>query len=412
MEKGIKAEYDLADIVAEPLLMDFVQLKPFCKEGKKYRELCDLLIENNFLVVPVELKMQDKEKAKPSRNEKKWAQKKLQEASNQINGAIQNLKVSEVITMHPYRGVLKYEPNKLKPQFGLVIVDYNLEPFEIDGELPRRSKSGVPIHYLSHNDFIIICQKLMTLPDLLDYFEKRSKIPAWAAPKFNDERNFYAYYLVNPYKISYSIQKEDYKDYWKKLETEFLENYNEKVREDEKVEVFNHILHILCTVEPIKIGSEPPYVKTITKLNDPDRLAVTKILNSLSRLHRREIISKIFEKLEKAETKPSGFSYFAYRTEDEGTYFLFVSSKNDRQHRKIELELLAHCLNTITPANKIVGIATESKNVPDGRSYDFIYLEDFPKDLDPEFVKEAKNYFKDFEKDIKYDFPKKSSLII
>ena len=413
IDKGTEAEIELANILSFPLLMDFVQLKPSCKEGKKDRELCDLLVEMNLKAVAIELKTQDKDKAKVERNDKNWAKKQLTKGARQINGALRSLEENLIKATHPFRGEMIFQPNSLQPLYGLVIVDYDFEPFEIDKNLPRRSNvKKIPMHYFSYNDFIIICQKLMTLPDLLDYLEHRSKVPAWATPNLNDEKNFYAYYLVNPNKISYDIQKEDYKDYWKKLEGEFLENYNQKVFEDQKVKAFNEILNILSTVEPINTGIEPKYVSTITQLDDPNRLEVTRILNSVNRVYRREFVTKMFEKIENAEKKKSGWSYFALRTEDENTFFLFLASKSKREDRKKELEFLAHCLNTLTKARIIVGIATEGKDVPDGRSFDFIYLEDFLEDYDPEFLKEARKYFKDIEFDVKYDFPKKSRIIL
>ena len=212
---GSKAEINLANFIAEPLLTDFVHLNPQCKEGYKSRELSDLLMEDDKLVIPIQLKFQDKAKARANRDEKGWANNQLKVALRQIKGAIKNVEKTEINTFHPYRGKIIFPANYFKCIHGLIIIDYNSEPFELDQQFLRRTKDGIPLHYFSYDDFITLCQKLMSYPDLMDYLNERTKIPAWSTPFIRDEKNAYAYFLTHKGKFNSSLISSDFKNQWK-----------------------------------------------------------------------------------------------------------------------------------------------------------------------------------------------------
>lgn len=402
---GYVAERNLANFIAEPLLYDFIFLNPEYEEGKKTRELSDLLIEDDRLGIPIQLKFQDREKASIDRDEQKWAIKNILRASKQLTGTIRNIEKYEITSEHPYRGKVIFPEHHFQCKCGIVIVDYQSKPFIIDSSLLRRAKNNIPIHYFSYNDFITLCQKLMSLPDLMDYLEQRANIPAWATPKFGDEKNAYAYYLTNKGKFSSSIIISDFDNKWDELTTKYKDAFQEKEKEDENVYIFNEILKTFSTKEPIELPNRPSYVQSVTKINDPNRINVTRIINRIRRIHRREISKKLLEKIIKAEKSELGFNYFAYKTDDPETIFLFLSSRNSRTKRVEELTIMIDCVNNILNPKRVIGIATESENALKGRSFDIMCLEDVPPSDRNEDIENCKQFFGEFNMGFEYDFP-------
>jgi hypothetical protein len=132
---------------------------------------------------------------------------------------------------------------------------------------------------------------------------------------------------------------------------------------------------------------------------------MTRILNKVSRIHRREISKRFIKKILKAETSELGFNYFAYKTDDPDTMFLFLASKHSRKARIEQLQVMANCVNNILNPKRVIGIATESETVPNGRSYDFICIEDLPPDEIKEHIDICKKLFDNLKYDIEFDFP-------
>lgn len=409
---GNIAEENLAKILAQPLLIDFIHLNPTCIEGKKERELCDILIEDEPVVLPVQLKFQDREKAKVTRNERRWAENQLKTASRQIIGSISSIQNYDINTRHPYRGKLTFPADKLKCRHGIVIIDFNTEPFKLQADYPRRTNNNIPIHYFSYKDFISLCEKLISLPDLLRYLDERAKIPAWSTPLFNDEKNTYAYYILHAGEFGFTLDLNDFHEQWNLLTTKFRKRYLLKEHEDEKALIINEMITQLSVHKPVIVDQENQYIKTIDSLEDIDRLLITRHLNRMSTLYRRGVAKKLLDKIEKVSTSKRGYRYFAFQTDDKDTFFVFMASKYSRKERLRHLEILCDCINHLANVKRIVGVATEGMNPKDGRSYDFVYMEDFPKEGDSEYIKHCKEYFQGFHEENEDDFPNDEPNII
>ncbi len=409
---GYRAEENLAKVIAEPLLIDFVHLNPSCMEGDKERELCDILIEDEPLAIPAQLKFQDRRKAKSTRDEKRWAESHLKSASRQIIGAINSIQNFDIKTNHPYRGKLNFSAGSLKCRHGLVIVDYNGESFTLSEKYPRRAINNIAIHYFTYKDFIILCEKLISLPDLVTYLDERGKIPSWSTPMFSDEKNVYAYFLIHAGKFDYTLNHSDLKGQWDLLTTDLKEKYLMKEQEDEKALIINEMLTHLSTNQPVIVDPENKYVKSIDSTEDPDRLLITRYLNRMRTLYRRSVARKLLDKIEKANTSNRGYRYFAFQTDDKDTFFVFMASKYSRKERLRHLEVLCDCINHLANVKRIIGVATEGKNPTDGRSYDFVYMEDFPKENDPQYIKHCEEFFQGFREENEDDFPDDETKII
>ena len=327
--KGHIVEDILSRIISEPLLLDFVHLRPLCLRGRKTRELSDLLIENAPIAIPIQLKVQGIDERNIEKSQA-WAIKHLRLASRQIEGALRWISQQDIEVDNSFRGKVKFPARTLTGIHGVVIVDYFNSPFSIGNDLPRRFNNLIPIHYLTYSDFHILCKSLMTLPDLIDYLNERAKIPAWATPKLSAERDTYAYYHMHGGKFHNVAHWSDFTGEWRRLTTDYAIEYKEKLDADHNAGFFSEILQRLHEIDPKATDYEKGRIQLMTRVHITDCM---RRLNSLKRLHRRLILKKLHEKALRADTSNNGVNYFLFESEDRKTIFIFLASRLDREER-------------------------------------------------------------------------------
>ena len=413
MDFGSRIEEILSSLLSEPLLQDFVHLRPK-KASKKNKELCDILIEDEPTAILVQLKAQDLNIAKANREEQRWVKKQLRKAESQTKGAIRNLSLSDLSFFNPTRGEINFKAGQLFAKHGIVIVDYNSSPFLIDDKLDNRTRQNIPIHYLTYNDFIVLCRQLKTLPDLITYLNERSKIPKWSTPLLGDEKNVYAYYLMNKAEFSYNVCRNSFLNSWETLTIKYREKYFKKIDEDKQADLFQEILNEMYEIDPMITQFEPNYEKRVSSIKDPNRVEISRSLNRIKLIYRREICKRLFKKLELADTNPLGFNYFSIASEDRKTLYFFLCSRHERHKRLEELRTFSTLLYDICKdIDRVVGVATENLHSDSGRSFDYILLEGIVREQDEKLLKKFKEtFFKDMEYNQLYDFPDDKPQII
>lgn len=418
--RGERAEELLAQIISDPLLVDFVHLRPYYQRVSRHIELCDLLIEDASKSILVQLKVQDLSQGNPGRNPQRWARKRIGEASRQIIGALRWVSRVDIFSENPVRGSIRFSQGDLAGQHGLVILDYSSGPMTIESELPRRTAESVPIHYFSFEDFVILCQSLQTLPDLIHYLDERAKIPAWSTPKLNDERNAYAYFLMNQGTFNSSLVESDFDGQWYRLTHHYRKEYGEKLRADEMGKLFSQILHHIHNADPERGTYTPQEIENMHAPDNfsPQRIAETaRLLNRLRNIDRRNIVERLWEKIEKADDSYLGYNYFAYRPEvyDLRVMYLFLASRHDRSSRLKQLFAMAvYVLNIVPDAEFVAAASTESRGVGEknGRSFDFLLIDKNLRDTDPQGTSDSMRFFGQLEWTKTHDFPSENRRII
>ncbi|RPI19198.1 MAG: hypothetical protein EHM58_02455 [Ignavibacteriae bacterium] len=413
MNFGNHIEEILSKLLSEPLLQDFVHLRPIILHEKK-RELCDILIEDEPSAILLQLKVQDLTKANENRDQKRWAIKQLTKAESQVKGAIKYMSLSDISCSNTVRGEIRFNKDQLHAKHGIVVIDFDSVPFLLDDKFDSRTKMNVPIHYLTYSDFILLCQNLKTLPDLISYLEERAKIPKWARPLLGDEKNVYAYYLMHKSTFSYSIIRGDFNNKWCELTINYKKKFSGKVYEDGQTELFQKVLKELYNHDPIVSQLAPSYVAKIGNVSDPDRVEISRSLNRIRLLLRRAICKKLWEKLELSDTSKLGYNYFSIASKDKKTMFFFLCSRHNREKRLEELQIFSTTIYDLhKDINRVIGIATENLHSATGRSFDYILIEGIVREQDEDFLKEAKHtFFKNMEYISLHDFPDENLSII
>ena len=407
---GTRAEDLLAAIVSYPLLIDFVHLRPIYQRGSKNPELCDLLIEDESKALLVQLKAQDLRQAKPNRDPQRWAQKQIKKASKQVRGALRCLPYQDLVSNNPVRGPVTFPKGSLIGCHGLVIIDYSSSPFKIDEKLPAITDDLTPIHYFSYEDFIWLCQHLMTLPDLIQYLDQRANIAPWEWPMLNGEKNAYAHYIMHRNTFDPAIQADDFNDAWQRLTTKYATEYEKKIHEDQKTELFTKMLRYMHNTDPDILNYIPDSLESLKPSIANEITEIARKLNRFIRLDRRYISEEMIKKLRLADQSPLGFNYFAYQSLTEGpiTTFVFLASRHPRKERIKQLHGICECVNNTIESDFVIGVSTESLQISEekGNSFDFLMLDDSAKDKDPEVVENCRKLLSQTEIVQIHDFPR------
>jgi len=407
---GTRAEDFLASIVSYPLLIDFVHLRPIYQRGSKNPELCDLLIEDESKALLVQLKAQDIRQAKPNRDPRRWARKQIKKASKQVMGALRCLPYQDIVSNNPVRGPVTFPKGSLIGGHGLVIIDYSSSPFKIDEKLPAITDDLIPIHYLSYEDFILLCQHLMTLPDLIQYLDQRANIAPWEWPMLNNEKNAYAHYIMRRNTFDPTTRADDFDGEWQRLTTKYATEYEKKFHEDQKTELFTEMLRYIHNTDPDLLNYIPDSLESLKPLTVNEITEIARKLNRFIRLDRRYISEEMMKKLRLADQSPLGFNYFAHQSQAEGpiTTFVFLASRHPRKDRIKQLHGICECVNNTIESDFVIGVSTESLQISEekGNSFDFLMLDDIAKDKDPEVVENCRKLFSQAETVQIHDFPR------
>jgi hypothetical protein len=193
MQRSKLTEIYAAKFAALPLLAECVFLNPAFLDGTLEREVCDLLLVLRNQAVVVQMKSQDKERTDEKLN--RWIGKETKNAASQIKGAIRTLRERPLWCEHPRRGHVEFEAGYLKAVQALVIVETQ-PSVAIPTDLPSVC-DGVPISYLSLNDFLNLINELRAFPEIGRYLAQRAAFSETAQIPLGAERAVYARYLAN-----------------------------------------------------------------------------------------------------------------------------------------------------------------------------------------------------------------------
>ena len=193
MQRSKLAEIYAARFASVPLVAECIFLNPAFLDRTLKREVCDLLLVLRNQAVVVQMKSQDKERRDEKLN--RWIRKETKNAASQIKGAIRTLREHPLWCEHPRRGHVEFEAGYLKAVQCLVIVETQLS-VAIPTDLPEVC-DGVPISYLSLNDFLNLINELRAFPEIVRYLAQRAAFSEIAQIPLGGERSLYARYLAN-----------------------------------------------------------------------------------------------------------------------------------------------------------------------------------------------------------------------
>ena len=187
------AENFLDEFVAIPLTHECVYLRPHYLPSNK--ELCDLILRLRDRGIMISLKCQEDPMQKTGAKLKSWAIKAANKAVDQLKGATRSVKERHFYCNHARRGRVDSQPNSIKLEHLLVLVE-TFESVDLDKDLPL-SHNGIPVSYLSTNDFLNLIKELRAFPDIERYLNARRALPDETRKTIGVEQTLYDYFILH-----------------------------------------------------------------------------------------------------------------------------------------------------------------------------------------------------------------------
>ncbi len=190
------AEQQAEDVLAASFISEFVFRSPQMRDGTQ-KEVADLLIVHKGNGLLVSQKAQDDPLSRDQRKNELWVLKATKKGLGQLLGALRP-STKAIWCEHPRRGRVEFLAGLPPITHGLVTVE-TFRPVDLQSEaanLPLE-QTGVPLTYISLNDFLNVATQLRTVPELLRYLNARRDLPEAALRRVGDEQPIFEFYLLH-----------------------------------------------------------------------------------------------------------------------------------------------------------------------------------------------------------------------
>jgi hypothetical protein len=189
------AEKHVEELLALPFISEFVLRSPQMLDGTQ-KEVADLLILHKGSGLLVSQKAQEDPLSRDDRKNQRWCIKAAKKGLGQLTGALRP-STKAIWCDHPRRGRVDF-PAGLPPIVHGIVTIETFRPVDLQSgaaDLPLEH-IGIPITYISLNDFVNVATQLRTVPELLRYLNARRDLPEYALRKVGDEQAIFEYYLL------------------------------------------------------------------------------------------------------------------------------------------------------------------------------------------------------------------------
>jgi hypothetical protein len=198
LTRTLWAERHVEDFLSLPLVSEFVFRSPQTVDGGVQREVADFLVTCGKSAILISQKCQEDPLTRTRDATAAWALKRSRKGVSQLCGALRTGRGKALWCDHPRRGRVDFQAGLPPIAHGIVLVEV-FQPVPLTGdplELPLEY-DGTPITYLSRNDFLNLALQLRTLPELLEYLDKRRVLPYADLRTIGAEDSLYAFYVLN-----------------------------------------------------------------------------------------------------------------------------------------------------------------------------------------------------------------------
>ena len=335
------AEEQTEVLLSIPFISEFVFRSPQNLEGPRntQREVADLLIDHMGKGLLVSQKAQEDPVSRNDRRNELWVLKNAKGALDQLLGALRS-PTTPFWCDHPRRGRVDYA-NGLPTILHGVVVAETFRPVDLDSaasDLPLEY-AGVPITYLSINDFLNLAMQLRTVPELYAYLTARRALPESVLRRFGREQVLLEYFLLH---MSFNgcLGHEDASEVLVRRSHDRNEVLNRMVDYREGSAYLEYVTNALATrsatcLEGISSRWASAFDPTEARSN---YLRMQEILSDLT-LRERATLGENFESVSRAQSgRTEGYVHSAVRLDSKPEWvFLFACSKSIPRERVFQL---------------------------------------------------------------------------
>lgn len=191
------AERFVESFAGVPLTAECVYRSPQYLDKGIQKEVCDFLIILRGEAILVSMKSQEDPDSRSGDKLERWILKNAERGLSQARGGLRTARRSQFWSQHSRRGRVDFEPDSLKLIHLVIATEVFSDRLELPEEAFPITVEGIPVTYLSVNDFCNLVYELRTFPDLVDYLSARRAMGAKTVRSIGDERPLFEYYLLN-----------------------------------------------------------------------------------------------------------------------------------------------------------------------------------------------------------------------
>jgi len=324
MQRTEWAERFLEKFAAAPLTWENVFRAPAYADGTD-KEVVDLLLVLRNKGIFVSMKCQQYPLSRCGERLESWVRKHAQAALKQVGGGIRTSRTKDFWCIHKRRGRVDFKANHIMPVRALVVVE-TFTPVELDKSIPLEIK-GVPISYLSVNDFLNLILQLRTINDLLRYLDVRSSLPHSLQRTIGSEMGLFRYFLLRGGFLTSSDTAEGIEAQVKAQEDQIEELLKQKKVADSEAEIVERLSNDLSKrLENYADGLDEDTIRRFDSASSRSNyLLIQEELCDLVLDERRKIGLCLSAAIEKVRTEDTGMLYqLAYL--DSKPDFLYILS--------------------------------------------------------------------------------------
>jgi hypothetical protein len=322
------AERQVEEVLSLPLISEFVFRSPKHKDPTE-KEVIDYLIVHKGDGILISQKAQEDPTNRSVEKNELWIVKNIQDALKPIKGAIRKPDDRPKWCDHPRRGRVEFDTlPRIIHGVALVETWHPVDLNQIADKLPLEYL-GVPVTYMSINDFLNIVWQLRTIPEVLEYLKARRELPTACLRMVGDELPLYELYIMNGGNLKRCLGHSDAKratETHADLLREALERSEEYKLYSGRIE---HIADALSTRDPHYADGLPPeLVALFDKEGERKNYLILQEILTDMRLTERAAMGRQFETVvESMSGKANGLTMAAGLVDGKNWVFVFVSCR-------------------------------------------------------------------------------------
>lgn len=339
------AERHVDEFLSRPLVSEFVYRGPQALDGNQ-REVADFLVTYGPPGILLSQKCQEDPTLRRGEKLDAWAHKAAKKGVSQLRGALRTGAGRPMRCQHRRRGSVDFPTGLPQVAHAVVLIEV-LQPVALPGDedFPL-DYSGTPISYFSLNDFLNVAIELRTMPEIIEYLDRRRALGPDALRTIGEERSLFGFYLLNESSFAGCVGIPDAKVVLAARSRHLRDILSRKRESDRFSGLLEYAADQLATRLPdFADGLPPTMVAEFDPPNDRrNYLAMQRVLADL-RLRERAEMGRAFEEtITAAAAGTQNFVYRAMHLDSQPDWVYVVGSSRGFSHLTVleRLQALMH----------------------------------------------------------------------
>ncbi|MHB0897237.1 MAG: hypothetical protein ACYC1A_06785 [Spirochaetales bacterium] len=339
-------------------IRDFIYRNPPLVPGKEFSDALIIFFDTAIII-----QMKTKQTKKDI---DQWLPKNLNDAIRQLNGSYRMIKQDLVKRFHnELLGIdIEFDKDKIKNIYGIVVLAIDENKVSYEKMIQKNNIPKIQTIILSQNDLNLICQRMTTAIDFLNYFEFRHDLIKLVELFLNDEETTMKNMIDQ---LKYLIPKD------KNISQEKSQKTIDIIKSSLTGDILSRSDFQYGLLVDDMIARAHDLDECYKNIEDKNKaLKIAECLGCLTRDRRIAIGKKLYEKA--IQAKETGLEIFVHLQRPIRQLYIYIYTNKDRASRKELGEMLTSIAQYKYDNINVITIITEPIGL--GRSYDYILTEE------------------------------------